>query len=77
MYCVLAGEKVFTLHPPCDAPFLYEKPYAVGRHALATVAGQQQWVVEPSTEARLTLHFAGCSLAVADMCCLCSLPWPG
>jgi jumonji domain-containing protein 7 len=26
LFYVLSGEKVFTLCPPCDAPFLYERP---------------------------------------------------
>jgi hypothetical protein len=33
MYCVIAGEKRFTLLPPCDAPFLYERSYPVGQYS--------------------------------------------
>jgi Cupin-like domain len=31
LYCVVAGTKTFTLCPPCDAPFLYEKWHRSGR----------------------------------------------
>jgi jumonji domain-containing protein 7 len=30
LFYVLSGEKVFTLCPPCDAPFLYERPVPSG-----------------------------------------------
>ena len=38
LYTVISGEKHFTLYPPCDYPWLYEKMYPTG-----------QWTRDPST----------------------------
>lgn len=32
MYCVVRGEKLFTLLPPSDVLFLYEQEYPSGRY---------------------------------------------
>ena len=32
IYCVVAGTKEFTLLPPTDAPYLYRKPYPIGKY---------------------------------------------
>ena len=39
MYCVLSGEKIFTLLPPSDIAFLGEKHYPSARHRYDTAAG--------------------------------------
>ena len=42
MYCVLAGEKRFTLLPPSDVSFLYERVFPVGRFTVS----DGQWRVQ-------------------------------
>lgn len=44
VYCVLRGEKLFTLLPPSDAPWVSERPFRVGRHRFD--ADAQRWVVD-------------------------------
>lgn len=43
LFIVLSGEKVFTLCPPADAPFLYERPYPSGRFQQTT---DSTWCVD-------------------------------
>ena len=45
LFCVLSGEKIFTLCPPVDAPFLYERDYPSGRFHYSRAT--QQWTVVP------------------------------
>ena len=39
MYCVLTGEKTFTLLPPSDIAFLGEKSFPSARHCYDQAAG--------------------------------------
>jgi jumonji domain-containing protein 7 len=48
LYGVVAGVKIFTLIPPHECPFLYEREFAVARHSLNTATGE--WTVEDQPE---------------------------
>ena len=68
MYCVIAGEKRFTLHPPCDAPFLYERSYPMGSYRL--LPDEHRWVVQqevPSCEHACSTRLFCC---VTDVRCV-------
>ncbi|CAK8681004.1 unnamed protein product [Clavelina lepadiformis] len=42
LYCVIQGEKTFTLYPPCDRPFLPYKTYPIGRYKYS----DGQWTIK-------------------------------
>jgi len=46
LFYVLSGEKVFTVCPPSDAPFLYERPFPSG----SFVYHDGKWKVQAETE---------------------------
>jgi jumonji domain-containing protein 7 len=52
LFYVLSGEKVFTLCPPADAPFLYEEESESGRfhHSCSDDSGRPAWAVQQDTE---------------------------
>ena len=46
LFYVLSGEKIFTLCPPADAPFLYEREFPSGRFCFE----HQKWSVVPAVD---------------------------
>ncbi|CAM9223584.1 unnamed protein product [Chrysoparadoxa australica] len=48
-YCVLSGQKIFTLLPPSDVLFLYEQPYKPASYS-KDLTGSQSAVPEDSDE---------------------------
>mmetsp|Transcript_9416 Transcript_9416/g.12297 ORF Transcript_9416/g.12297 Transcript_9416/m.12297 type:complete len:347 (+) Transcript_9416:72-1112(+) len=44
MYCVVRGEKVFHLLPPCAQPFLYEKEYQEAHYQYES--NKRNWTIE-------------------------------
>lgn len=49
MYCVVRGEKHFTLLPPSDVLFLYEQEYAQGRYRRKSEGGGFEVKMEEGT----------------------------
>lgn len=49
MYCVVRGEKHFTLLPPSDVLFLYEQEYAQGRYRRTSEGGGFEVEMEEGT----------------------------
>lgn len=49
MYCVVRGEKHFTLLPPSDVLFLYEQQYPQGRYRRKNEGGGFEVEMEEGT----------------------------
>jgi hypothetical protein len=50
LFYVLSGEKVFTVCPPADAPFLYERECPAGIFVSSTKDGGSDWRVQQQTQ---------------------------
>ena len=54
LFFVLSGEKIFTLCPPADSPFLYERPFSPGEFHQASSGS---WSVQPKSGAAEKVHW--------------------
>ena len=67
MYCVIRGEKHFTLLPPSDVLFLYEQEYAQGRYRRKSEGGGFEVEMEEGTVPWIPVGENGRQHARADL----------